>query len=105
MEPKSNETQGGSILASDAEVILDSLRPFSTYLFSVKAMNYDMSGEYEEMEANTTRAGNIQVVHFTWEHGGKLTNNNVLSISYKVGYNRPHNSHKIARTMTTALGY
>ena len=65
LESIREETHNGIIPAPDGEdcteVIIDSLRPSSTYVFSVKAMNYDMSGEYEEMEASTTRAGIIQV--------------------------------------------
>ena len=61
LEPNRKETRDGSIPAPDGEdyamVILDSLIPSSTHVFSVKAMNYDMSGEYEYIDANTTRAG------------------------------------------------
>ena len=67
------ETHKGIIPAPDGEyytkVILDSIRPSSTYVFSVKAMNYDMSGEQEEIKASTM-AGIIQLDFFS----GKFTN-------------------------------
>ena len=57
--PINQRTRNGSIPASEnyTEVILDNLIPSSTYVFSVKAMNYDMSGEFGKIEASTTRAG------------------------------------------------
>ena len=57
--PINKQTRNGSTPASEnyTEVILDYLIPSSTYVFSVKAMNNDLSGVYKEIEANTTRAG------------------------------------------------
>ena len=60
-ETMSNVTHSGSIPSQDeedyTEMILDTLRPYSTYVFSVKAMNYGMSGVYEDIQNRTLRAG------------------------------------------------